>query len=269
MNRLPKILDNIKTHEWRFAKTMPKNPHWYTLRKDWKDEEFVEFVLFIREHGYETRFGGRKYIKFNINGYEYWTMGADINTPDGKPYTILINRAKHHYNTLYDEIFETYDDMFNDEQSIIEDKQLFELIKPTGKILDIGCGTGLFQTYHPTSDYVGLDNSIEALNRFKIAYPELKKHLVNSTVEDFHTKVKFDTILAMYGIGSYLTDTDIEKLKTLLNAGGRMIIMFYKDEYYPKTYENSGINPECIVDQNYKDDTTDFNNYLIYTYENR
>ena len=92
---MKEILKNIETNEWIFAKTMPDNPHSYTLRKNWdKDEDFVNFVKFIRKNGYVENFKGREYTLFNINGYKYWTMGADINTPDGKPHTILINRAR-------------------------------------------------------------------------------------------------------------------------------------------------------------------------------
>lgn len=74
---------------FRFAKTMPKHPHWYTLRKEWKDDElFDRVVIYIRENGYPVRFGNRTYIYLDVDGFHYWTMGSPINE------TILINRAK-------------------------------------------------------------------------------------------------------------------------------------------------------------------------------
>jgi hypothetical protein len=86
----------MASHEWRFAKTMPDNPHHYTLRKTWTepggDEDFVWAVRFIREHGYPAYFKRRPYVQLDVNGHFYWTMGAPINKPDGTPCTILINR---------------------------------------------------------------------------------------------------------------------------------------------------------------------------------
>lgn len=74
---------------FRFAKTMPKYPHWYTLRKEWKDDElFDRVVIYIRENGYPVRFGNREYIYLDVDGFHYWTMGSPIEK------TILINRAE-------------------------------------------------------------------------------------------------------------------------------------------------------------------------------
>lgn len=80
---------------WRFAATMPKWPHEYTVR-EWersREEDFESFVRLIRECG-ETRpwpRGARvpKYhhIYFELEGWQYWTMGAPISE------TTVINRA--------------------------------------------------------------------------------------------------------------------------------------------------------------------------------
>ena len=73
---------------WRFAKTMPKTPHWYTLRKTWgNDILFDEIVLLIRKHGYQHRYGKTWYVKIDIDDMQYWTMGSPVAK------TILINRA--------------------------------------------------------------------------------------------------------------------------------------------------------------------------------
>ena len=110
---IDKILRNIEKHEWRYAKSMPKYPHWYTLREDWNDKDFVEFVLFIRKHGYKDYFWGKEYVKLNINGYQYWTMGCPIHNCS-KTGTILINRAKVKYQSDYDQIADVYDKLFKD-----------------------------------------------------------------------------------------------------------------------------------------------------------
>ncbi len=95
MTPAPQTLDSIRAvlerAEWRFAKTMPENPHWYTLRKAWTDDgAFVEAVEFIRRHGVVERYPdpekGRKYIVLILGEHKYWTMGWPVEK------TILINR---------------------------------------------------------------------------------------------------------------------------------------------------------------------------------
>lgn len=81
---------------WRFAVTMPQWPHEYTVR-DWepsREDEFESFVRLIREQG-ERRPWPRgatvpKYhnIYFELDGWQYWTMGAPISE------TTVINRAR-------------------------------------------------------------------------------------------------------------------------------------------------------------------------------
>jgi hypothetical protein len=90
-----KIAEILFEQKWIFAKTMPQSPHEYCLRKNFNnDSDFVCVVKFIRENGKEEAFGRRKYTYLYFNGYKYWTMGEEINKPDGSPHTILINRAK-------------------------------------------------------------------------------------------------------------------------------------------------------------------------------
>ena len=56
----------LEKHDWIFAKTMPKNPHFYTRKKDWDDPTlFIKCAYKIREFGKTEMFRG-------------WPMG--INT---------------------------------------------------------------------------------------------------------------------------------------------------------------------------------------------
>lgn len=53
---------------WVFAKTMPENPHHYTLRKHWEiDEEFAWAVAYLRANGYMAIFRKTRYIQINVN----------------------------------------------------------------------------------------------------------------------------------------------------------------------------------------------------------
>lgn len=80
--------------EWTFAKTMPWHPHWYTLRKNWEDDNlFVRVVEFIRKHGTVEQWGKTKYTYYTFAGFKYWTMGCPLhNCPQTG--TILINKAR-------------------------------------------------------------------------------------------------------------------------------------------------------------------------------
>src|SRR5438552_2541892 len=98
-----RVMSNLLSAEYRFAKTMPQNPHWYTLRKTWaSDAAFVEVVEFMRKYGYLEKYEGRKYTMFNLNGFKYWTMGAPINYKNGNACTIVINRKPIDYPADYD-----------------------------------------------------------------------------------------------------------------------------------------------------------------------
>jgi hypothetical protein len=83
------IREFISLNTWAFAKTMPKTPHWYALRRKASDEkQFENFVMEIRRRGYAKRFGGREYKYLDVDGFTYWTMGSPLDQ------TILINRAQ-------------------------------------------------------------------------------------------------------------------------------------------------------------------------------
>jgi len=86
---LERMAHDPDAQQWIFAKTMPENPHEYTLRREWpSDADFVRAVLFIREHGYQNLFEGRWYTQLDIGEHTYWTMGAPVEE------TILINRKR-------------------------------------------------------------------------------------------------------------------------------------------------------------------------------
>ena len=78
----------IASHKWKFAKTMPKWPHWYVVRKDCRsDKEFLSVARLIRTWGYDDKFGKMKLRYIDFEGYKYWTMGYEERV------TCIINRA--------------------------------------------------------------------------------------------------------------------------------------------------------------------------------
>ena len=225
---------------WIFAKTMPKNPHYYTLRRTWKDEDFVDTVFLIREIGIKQVFRGKEYIIWNSNGYFYWTMGAPVNL-NGKPHTILINRKKAEYKSGYDIIAKTYESLFHNLLYEAESVDAVRLTEYSGRVLDVGCGTGLFLEHAIPEDYVGIDISSGMLKKLKDLHPAYAEDVINVSMADYYG-CGFDTVIALFGSASYLSPDDIKKAISSLNDGGRYFFMFYKDDYHPITYEKTGVS---------------------------
>lgn len=71
-----KILEQCK---WVFARTMPDNPHHYTLRKDFgNDNLFLSLVKHIRYFGAFEEFGGMMFRCFYWENFKYFTHPADL-----------------------------------------------------------------------------------------------------------------------------------------------------------------------------------------------
>ncbi len=83
------VAEAFAGHRWIYAKTMPDNPHEYTLRREWADDVFFDAVVTaIRRLGYVTTYRGRQYTQLDMGEHFYWTMGHPISE------TILINRKR-------------------------------------------------------------------------------------------------------------------------------------------------------------------------------
>lgn len=80
----------VERNTWTYAKTMPQCPHEYVvLWKSTSDEEFLRFVMTIRRYGYDEYFYSKRMRYLDVNGWRYWTMGAQIET------TWVLNRAQN------------------------------------------------------------------------------------------------------------------------------------------------------------------------------
>lgn len=83
------LLNEIANKEYKFAKTMPKIPHYYSKKINWKNDVlFKKAVVFIRKFGKKEMFLGKEYTYLYIRNYKYWVMNEPIEK------VILINRAK-------------------------------------------------------------------------------------------------------------------------------------------------------------------------------
>jgi SAM-dependent methyltransferase len=240
---------------WIFAKTMPQNPHYYTLRKEWRNDPlFDEVVRVMRKIGYVEYWHGKPFTMVNINGYKYWTMGAPVSE------TILINRAQINKPSPYDIIADKYDGMFSDPQSLRENEEVINLINYKNEsILDIGCGSGLLFDYIKPVNYIGIDPSAEMLALFNKNYPSVAT--IQTPFEEYAGN-KVDLVVSLFGSANYIHPDSISRI---CNMGSRWFIMFFKDNYIPVTYIKSGITIEHFTNNHLllKGDISEFGNFWI------
>lgn len=79
-NLTDKFVGNaLEKRDWIFAKTMPKNPHFYSIRVENEDfEHFLHLIAHIRYYGKPEVYEGVLYRVFYWNAYKYWTMPQDL-----------------------------------------------------------------------------------------------------------------------------------------------------------------------------------------------
>lgn len=257
-----RVARNLLTHPFRFAKTMPQNPHHYTLRKEWDSAEFSWTVTTMRQFGYKEVFKGSKYGMFNVNGFKYWTMGWPVEE------TILINRKPITAPGEYDRLAAVYDDAFSDAESRAEDEALFALIPPSDDVLDIGCGTGLLWEHRTPRVYTGIDPSAGMLARFAEKFPLAAPTLVNAKFEEF-VGGPYDQVVSLFGPANYMDPDAYPNVLAMLRDGGSYFVMFFKPEYTPVAYAKTGVTiPYNITDMErvravFAGDVTEFGNYLV------
>jgi len=96
--------DTLEKMQWRFAKTMQKNPHFYTLLRDFSEENesenmFLKLVHHIRYFGELEEFEGVIYRVWTYKSLSYWTMPCDFLNEDCD----LINKR---YNDKSEEVIQ-------------------------------------------------------------------------------------------------------------------------------------------------------------------
>lgn len=90
----------ISAAEWRYAKSMPRWPHFYTML-EWdlaRADGFGELMRALAEHGYDEWWpedveeyayaSPRKVRYFKLDGWRYWAASTTGGEPD------MVNRAQ-------------------------------------------------------------------------------------------------------------------------------------------------------------------------------
>ena len=245
-----RLVENLEGAVYQYAVTMPNIPHYYTVAKTWADykdevsEECTWTVRKMRKHDVVRPFGGREQHYLDVNGFSYWTMGPRDEDD------FLINRqycTHGAYDSPFDAMAHRYDESEEPWWVVKAEREaLYEPAAPSGRVLDVGCGTGLLVDYCyrqiDRERYVGIDPSAGMLAKFALKHPDYRADatLLRTTFEDYETPLRFDTIVAMAGSASHVTGVDVvEKARHLLAPGGQAYLMFYRDP--AAAFERMGI----------------------------
>lgn len=244
MSQMPELFRVLEQKSWRFAKTMPDNPHFYSLRREWSsDEWFDAAVEMIRSTGETVNFYGREYQVVHCNGWKYWTMFGTAAEQE------LINRTRSILESPYDKVAGGYDARYQDDLSLGENEEVTRLLGRVlkGSVLDIGSGTGLLLDLldaYPDR-YVGIEPSHE------MARLHQEKHegseILHCKAEHFYAVEPFDHVVSLFGAASYVNPGFWNRIhghvNRLLKPGGSWFLMFYRQGYTPDIFAGEGAHP--------------------------
>ena len=77
---IQKLTENLRNAEYKFAKTMPYMPHFYTVGDKWNDKkDFYWTCHAIKKIGILQFFMGKPRNYFYLDGWRYWIMSDDPN----------------------------------------------------------------------------------------------------------------------------------------------------------------------------------------------
>lgn len=262
---MDKIIDLIDNNVWTFAKTMADSPHWYIVRNKKNSQVFDDFVNIIRDKGYKQRFIKTIYTYLDIGSFTYWTMGAPTEE------TIIINRMQKSREPDYNLIADKYDSLFTDKDSLKENKEVMNMIKPYlsgSKILDLGCGTGLLLDYLKKDikpeNYLGVDPSSKMLKKFLEKHPDYFVALSEYENISEETRNNYNFTVSLFGAINYVNPLYVYDIATK----GKYFLMFYKDTYHPTTYKKTHLEfshyqyPSIVLKAGFQN-VQEFNNYNI------
>lgn len=254
-------LETAPSLNWRYARTMPQYPHSYVVRdKTFDDPDFLRAVKVIRTFGKPEKFNKctRIYLTAPDGSAKWWTMG---DTLEG---TTIINQdttgnvygvqdaptTESDTFVIYDSLSTEYDDRYKHYEDLLENKQVQRLIRkqagtPTPSILDIGAGTGLAMDLKLTTPkkYRAVDPSQGMLNELVRKHPQVTDiwpMTAESYLEEESSGKRYDMVLALFGVASYLTPDSVRRL--LGRASKGLVFMSYEDGYLPDYYH--GVKPD-------------------------
>jgi hypothetical protein len=247
-------LERIHELDWVFAVTYAQGaPHEYVnagRTPGFTHKDSVRAARVIRTFGQPAKFfnSTRIYLE-DGRGWKYWDMAnTDVTVSN------IINRGRveHVYGVQnaphtasgvrspYDEVGTDWDRALAASEE--ERAAVVQLIRSLGgfkkkRVLDIGCGTGLTLDLGITEPvrHVGIDPSQGMLNTLVVKYPHTAgvhpMTLSTALEERVLGGTKFDLVVGLGGVASYLGEDELEGL--MQHAAGPVVLTAYAPDFSP------------------------------------
>jgi hypothetical protein len=249
-------LELAPTLDWIFATTYARTaPHEYVVlgrTKELTPADYVRAARVIRTFGEPAKFHDWTNVYLTSpDGWKWWGMSKEDVTQEG-----IINRARveHVYGTqnaprtasgidsAYDAIATEWDvkhGATSEEREALA-ALIAELVgKRPGRVLDVGCGTGLGLDMSITTPerYVGIDPSQAMLNELALKYPYVAglhpMRLADALDRRVLGGTRFDLVTALGGAASYLRPEEVVGLKDL--SSGPVLLVHFDSGCSPPT----------------------------------
>ena len=140
-------------------------------------------------------------------------------------------------SNYYDGIAKGYDELHGEEQlkklesigrEISSDLKLKEFIKPTYKLLDVGCGTGISTNFFKVEEKFGIDPSKSLIRIARNNYPYAEFNVGTAEQLTYKDK-KFDIVISLTAIQNFDDiDKGLNEIKRVGKSDGHYILTFLK-----------------------------------------
>lgn len=244
-------------HVWKFAETVPHNPHYYILKKDIDFTLFESAAGFIKDNGFLFKYGQGWQPSYNFEGSRYW---IEKKVEDCQ----VIKRFEIQDKTGYDQIARDYDRIISTVHDIDQAKELMKMIgRLQGSVLDVGSGTGRLLDFKVIDHYIGVEPSMKMIEAFQTKH---KKRVFGCRFKDLPKYREFDNVVAL-GSGSYIED--LSMFRRFWNGKGQLFITFNKEGFVPEYFKSMTIQPEVIrrnhssLMREFQSPVIEFGNYYI------
>ena len=174
------------------------------------------------------RFGGLKAIP-NLMSSGVASLLSTSHRKDPAAPTAHVVTAEY----AYDHLAASYDAAYNTPRARAENALMFRSIRcagcDRGRILDLGCGTGLFLEHAPVAPerYVGVDISGGMLSVARHKFPHHTFAQLDMADLSSLPDRSFDSIVSLFASFAYVADPErvVAEIRRLLAPGGRFLVM--------------------------------------------
>lgn len=265
---------------WHWAKTFEGGAeHSYVMKgKHLDDESYERAFRVVQAFGEPAKFYRRTNVELVlpdveilfgapgkqalVKGIKFWHMSERLSVSKAfnmapMTYTYGVQDAPHTHSpikTARDWQAATLIDRREETHALSEKRMnaLWRLVQPDGRILDLGPRGGstldALRVRKDSSKYTAVSPSQGELNVMVWRHPwvhDIWPVLPGQFVHPGRPghDMRFDRIVALLGEASYLAPEDLLHLPTMLNPGGRLVLMHYLNDPYDDYFGETELPP--------------------------